>query len=118
MSLLSRFGTYPREGHLDPLLHVFGHSKKWKNKCIAIDSHPQSKPKESHADFVADCDYAIKDQEADYSSLCPEPMDKSLEVSAHFDSDHDPNCKTRQSTSGLVAFMGLPMTRSSGNQHQ
>ena len=109
MSSLSRFGTCPREKHLELLLHVFGYIKKYKNKCVGIDSSPRTPPpdvQDFQPDFLADYDYVIPDEEAEHNLICPDPIGPPLQVSVFFDSDHAHDKKTRRSITGLLGFVG------------
>ena len=109
ISSLSRFGTCPREGHLELLLHVFGYLRKFPLREIAMDSRPRARPanvRDFEADFLTDYDYVIEPQEAGYDEICPPAIGKPLEVSVFFDSDHAHDKKTRCSISGLFTFVG------------
>ena len=108
VSSLNRFGSNPREYHLELIVRAFGYVKTVQHKQIAIDSRPmvsdRSTPKFEKLipDFLND--YPDASEEMDPSF--PEIFGPILQTTILVDSDHAHDLKTRRSLTGLLAFVG------------
>jgi hypothetical protein len=108
VSSLNRFGSCPREYHLDLAVRAFGYVKTTINKCIAIDSRPlqysRSFPnyEKLRPDFLEDYPDAKEEMDPNF----PKAFGPILETTILVDSDHAHDLKTRRSITGLLAFVG------------
>ena len=107
VSFLNRFGSCPREGHLDLAVRAFGYLKSVPNPKIAIDHNPmqfnRTKPDYDalRPDFLED--YPDAKEEVDNF---PPSFGPVLETTFMVDSDHAHDLKTRRSLTGILGFVG------------
>ena len=87
---LNRFGSCPREGHLDLAVRAFGFLKMVPNPQIAIDSRPMQFSRSSpdyemlRPDFLADYPEAVEELDSSFPPFFgPEMLSKIL-----VDADH------------------------------
>jgi hypothetical protein len=108
VSSLNRFGSCPREYHLDLVIRVFGYVKTTINKCIAIDPRPLQYDRSSPnfakliPDFLDDYPDAKEEMDPNF----PKAFGPVLETTILVDADHAHDLKTRRSITGLLAYVG------------
>ena len=108
VSSLNRFGTCPREGHLELAICAFGYIKQTPNKQIAIDWRPMRYSRDDPSfetlipDFLKDYPDATEEMDANFPLVFGPIMETAILV----DSDHAHDKKTRKSLTGLLAFVG------------
>ena len=119
VSSLNRFGSCPREYHLDLAIHVFGYIKTTINKHIAIDSQPLQYDRTTSnfvqliPDFLDDYPDAKEEMDPNF----PKAFGPVLETAILIDADHAHDLNTRRSTTGLLAYVGsTPVIRISRRQ--
>ena len=108
---MSRFGTCPRQTHLELILYTFGYFKKFLTKSIVINSRSikrSKKLKKNITDFVKKYVYVSQEKIDPILSI---PIGPLLEISGYFDSDHGHDQKTRRSITGFLGYVGsTPVT--------
>ena len=108
VSCLNRFGACPREGHLDLAIRGMGYVKAVPDPKIAIDSSPMEYERQLpnytklHPDFVKD----YPDAKEEIAGHFPEAFGPVMETTIFVDADHAHDQKTRQSLTGLLAYVG------------
>lgn len=108
MANLNRFGTCPREKHLEIAIRSFGYLKRTKGRKIKIDSEPLIIDRQSpdyeqlRPDFLED--YAYAKEEVDPNM--PPPFGDPLQVTILVDADHAHDRSTGRSLTGLIVFVG------------
>ena len=106
---LSRFTAYPRKGHLDRVLMVFGYLKKYKNRRIVIDLKNPIYVGGKDA-LKLDFRTMFKDQYPDAAEdiyiKVPDPLIDKLEITVFVDSDHAHDKWTQRSIPGLLILVG------------
>ena len=108
VSSLNRFGSCPREGHLDLAVRAFGYLKMVPNPQIAIDSRPMQFSRthpdyeKLRPDFLDDYPEAIEEWDKSFPPSFGPVMWSSFLV----DSDHAHDKKTRRSITGVIGFVG------------
>ncbi|GFH49047.1 hypothetical protein CTEN210_05523 [Chaetoceros tenuissimus] len=108
MANLNRFGTCPREKHLEIAIRSFGYLKQTKGKKIKIDSSPLEFVRESpdyeqlRPDFLED--YAYAREEVDPNM--PTPFGAPLQMTILVDADHAHDRLTGRSLTGIIIFVG------------
>ncbi|CAJ1929630.1 unnamed protein product [Cylindrotheca closterium] len=109
VSLLSRFSSAPRKGHLELAFYLFGYLKKFPNKQLPVDSRPPelcptltATKGAFKADFLEEYPDAKEDQD------CREPkaFGKPVQTSVFFDANLAHNLVTRLSITGLLVYVG------------
>ena len=90
VSSLSRFGSCPREGHLQLALHLFGYLKKYPSQRIVFDSRDIN-----FSDLVDDISALRPDFLQDYPDACeeldrffPRTFGRPLQTTICCDADH------------------------------
>jgi len=110
VSSLNRFGTCPRETHLDLVKHVFSYLKysEHMNRSIAIDSNPMNYERQdpNYEALIPDFLQDYPDAKDEIDPNLPEPYGHALETTILVDSDHAHDQKTRRSLTGLIVFVG------------
>ena len=104
VSSLNRFGTCPREYHLELIKGVFSYLKysEKMNQSIAIDSNPMNYERQDPnfealiPDFLQDYPDAKEEVDPNF----PEPFGSILETTILVDSDHTHDKKTCQPFTG------------------
>lgn len=103
VSLMSRFMTTPREGHLEQVFHIFAYLKKHdKSSMVFDDTRPQfdeARFKEQDwSEFYPGVKEAVPHN-------MPEARGNSIAMTAFVDADHA-GCKvTRRSQTGVLIFL-------------
>ena len=106
---LNRFGSCPREFHLELAIRVFGYLKTFPTRQIAIDSRPLElgeRDDPSRKIFTPGFLEDYPDAREELDSGFPRPFGETLQTAICVDSDHAHDLKTRRSITGLIAFVG------------
>jgi hypothetical protein len=108
VSLLSSFMAYPREGHLEALLHIMAYLRDKHNSRMYFDpTYP-------------DIDYEAFNDGADWKEFygdvkeatppnAPEPRGKDIDLRMMVDSDHAGDKSNRRSRSGFLIFLNMSL---------
>ena len=102
----SRFSMAPRQGHMDGMIRVFGHLKKFKKGTIIIDPKCPDHNQFDVADhdqwreFCPDVEEMVPDKEK-----CPTPRGPPVRITVCKDADHAHDLVTRRSVTGTLLFL-------------
>ena len=108
VSSLGRFGSCPREGHLQLALHLFGYLKNFPNRRIAFDSrdidfsHILDDTSKLRPDFLQDYPGATEELDSGF----PRPYGQPLQTTICCDADHAHDKMTRRSITGILGYVG------------
>ena len=97
----------PREGHLEALIHVFGHLKRKYNSRLVFDpSYPEIDKSQSidHESkrFYGDVKEPVPDN-------APKPRGKEVDTRLYVDSDHAGDKRIRRSRTGYFIFLNCAL---------
>ena len=105
---LSRFGSCPRETHLELAVHCFQYLKQFPDRKIAIDPNPLNYERVTPdwlklvPDFLRDYPDAKEEDDPNF----PSPLGKALDSTILVDADHGHDKKTGRSLTGLILYLG------------
>ena len=104
VSLMSRFRTAPREGHMAAVLHIFGYIKSHLNSKIVLDPAYR---KWSHINWHEDAEWKefYPDAAEPIPPHAPEPRGKDAQINIYCDAAHATCLATRRSTTGIIVFL-------------
>lgn len=103
VSLLSQYLASPREGHLQPVLYIFGYLEKNPKKKIAFDHH-KARVEEANFNEYDWYDF-YKGVKEGIPSNMPEPRGKSVHSHCYVDADLAADTKIRRSQTGIIIFV-------------
>ena len=115
VSMLASHLAYPREGHFEALLHIYGYLKNKYNSRIVYDP---SYPDIDHSQFK-DCDWKefYGDAKEAIPINAPPARGKGVDLRLYVDSDFAGNSVTRRSRTGFLVYMNMaPIAWSSKKQ--
>ena len=108
VSSLSRYGSCPREGHLQLALHLFGYLKKYPNRRIVFDSRDinfsdlNDDTSALRPDFLQD----YPDAREELDKFFPRAFGRPLQTTICCDADHAHDKMTRRSITGILGYVG------------
>ena len=106
-SSMSRFGSAPKQGHLDRVRRIFGYLRANPHKAIRINPSPIGNlPSPLAEDIMENMRKAYPDAKEELNSSDPIPLGKPLPITVFVDADHAHDTVTRRSITGLLAFVG------------
>jgi hypothetical protein len=104
---MSRFGSAPRQGHLDRVKRIFGYLRANPNRAIRINpSKIGDLPSPMAEDVMENMRKAYPDAQEEMMSNDPTPLGKPLPITVFVDADHAHDHVTRKSITGMLAFVG------------
>ena len=109
VSMMSSHMAFPREGHLDQLLHIFGYLKKHHNSEMVFDpSEPDIDMSLFQREDWSSMVYG-EDLKEEIPSNAPECRGQGMTMSAYVDSDHAGDTLTRRSRTGFLVFLNCAL---------
>jgi hypothetical protein len=98
VSMMSSHLVLPREGHLEQLLHIFAHLKKYHNTEVVYDpSNPVIDESQFEAKDWASSEFGQLEGVEELHPSMPEPRDQGFVIRAKVDADHASDSVTRRS---------------------
>ena len=107
MASLNRFGTCPRQRHLELAIRVFSYVKTVIHKQITIDLRPLLQSRTT-PDYEKLCPDSIKDYPGaieDIDKSFPKPFGPILEQTLLVDSNHAHDLVTYKSLTGYLGYV-------------
>ena len=99
--MVASYSMASREGHLQAVLHMFAYLSTHQRSTLVLDP--------SYINHGADpsCDWRgfYPDAKEEYPANLPEPLGRSVQITAFVDSDHAGDLITRQSRTGVLIYM-------------
>ena len=106
---LARYNAFPRQGHLEAALHLFGYLKNNPKACTIFDtSTPDLSPypKANH-----NWNELYPGASEELPTDMPVPKMKAITILAYFDASHAPCLITRRSVTGIVIQLNNTIIR-------
>jgi hypothetical protein len=105
--MLSSYLVYPREGHLEAVIHVMGYLQlKHKSQLIFDPAYPDidldSFPSFNWTEFYGDVTEAIPTD-------MPKPLGKEVDIRMMVDSDHAGDKQTHRSRTGFFIYCNMAL---------
>ena len=101
VSMLAAFLAGPREGHVHAMLHIFAYINTHDRSRLVLDPSYITHGEEPNADWNS----FYPDAKEEIPPDCPEPLGKSVQMTAFVDSDHAGDLVTRRSRTGILIFL-------------
>ena len=106
ISLLSSYQAAPRRGHLEQLAHIFGFLKKHPKLTLYFDPDlPKLDPNAFSSNTSEEFREFYRDAKEPMPDNMPEPLGRSVSITAFVDASHASNKKTRRSHTGYLIFV-------------
>ena len=106
VSMMSSHLALPRVGHLEQVLHIFAHLKKYHNTELVFDpSDPVIDEAKFEAKDWASSEFGHLDGVEEDPPNMPEPRGLGFIVSAKVDADHASDSITRRSRTGFFVWV-------------
>lgn len=106
VSMLSSHLALPREGHLDQVLHIFAHLKKYHNTELVFDpSDPVIDETQFEAKDWASSEFGHLEGVEEVPPNMPEPRGFGFVIRAKVDADHGTDTVTRKSRTGFLVWV-------------
>jgi hypothetical protein len=106
VSMMASHLAMPREGHLNHVLNIFTHLKKYHNTELVYDP---SDPVVNESDFERKdwtaSEFGMIDGKEEMPPNMPEPRGQGFTISAKVDADHAADSVTRRSRTGFLVFI-------------
>ena len=111
VSMMSSHLAMPREGHLEQVLQIFSHLKKYHNTELVFDpSDPVIDESQfERRDWTAS-EFGHIDGKEELPGNMPEPRGLGFQILAKVDADHASDTVTRRSRTGFLAFLNSALT--------
>ena len=106
VSMLSSHLVLPREGHIEQVLHIFAHLKKYHNTELVCDpSDPVIDESLYEAKDWASSEFGHIGGKEEVPPNMPEPRGMGFVISAKVDADHASDTVTRRSRTGFLVWV-------------
>ena len=106
VSMMSSHLALPREGHLEQVLHIFAHLKKYHNAELVYDpSDPEIDESKFEAKDWASSEFGHLEGKEETPPKQPEPRGLGFIVSAKVDADLAGDTVTRRSRTGFLVWV-------------
>ena len=110
VSMMSSHLALPREGHLEQVLHIFAHLKKYHNAELVYDpSDPVIDEALFEAKDWASSEFGHLDGREEVPPKMPEPRGFGFTVRAKVDADHASDTVTRRSRTGFFVWVNCSL---------
>ena len=107
--LMSSHMAMPREGHLDQLFHMFAYLKCHHNAEMIFDpSYPEHDASQFERQDWSSTVYGGNLKE-ELPNNMPEPLGRTMIMTAYVDSDHAGDCLTRRSRTGFLVYLNCAL---------
>jgi len=101
VSIMAAFAASPRKGHLEAVYHIFAYLKRHDRSRLVFDASRPNNVEQSLPDWT---DF-YKDVKEQIPKDSPEPLGKSVEMTAYIDSNHAGDKVTWRSHTGVLIFL-------------
>jgi len=106
VSMMSSHLALPREGHLEAVLHIFAHLRKYHNTEAVYDpSDPVIDESKFEAQDWTSSEFGHLQGKEEIPPKMPEPRGQGFIVSAKVDADHASDTVTRRSRTGFLVWV-------------
>ena len=106
VSMMSSHLALPREGHMEQVLHIFAHLKKYHNTEVVYDpSDPVIDEAQFEAKDWASSEFGHLDGVEELPPNMPEPRGQGFVIRAKVDADHASDSVTRRSRTGFLVWI-------------
>ena len=106
VSMMSSQLALPREGHLEQVLHIFAHLKKYHNTELVYDpSDPIIDESLFEAKDWASSEFGHLDGKEEVPPNQPEPRGQGFVISSKVDADHASDSVSRRSRTGILVWI-------------
>jgi hypothetical protein len=110
VSMMSSHLALPREGHMEQVLHIFAHLKKYHNTELVYDpSDPVIDEAEYEARDWASSEFGHLDGKEEIPPNMPQPRGLGFLIRAKVDADHASDTVTRRSRTGFLVWINCSL---------
>ena len=110
VSMMSSHMALPRVGHLQQVLHIFAHLKKYHNTEIVYDpSDPVIDQSKYEAKDWASSEFGHVEGKEELPPKMPEPRGFGFTIRAKVDADHASDTVTRRSRTGFLVYLNCAL---------
>ena len=110
VSMMSSHLCLPREGHLEQVLHIFAHLRKYHNAELVYDpSDPVIDESLFEAKDWASSEFGHLDGKEEVPPKMPEPRGQGFVISTEVDADHASDTVSRRSRTGFFVWLNCSL---------
>ena len=110
VSMLSSCLALPREGHLEQVLHIFAHLRKYHGAELVCDpSDPVVDQSKCEAKDWTSSEFGHFDGSEQLPENMPEPRGIGFDIRAKVDASHGDDQATRRSRTGFLVFLNCAL---------
>ena len=101
VSMMASYSMAPREGHLQVVLHMFMYLSTHQRSTLVLDPSYISHSAEPSCDWRG----FYPDAKEEYPANVPEPLGRSVQITAFVDLDHAGDLISRRSRTGVLIYI-------------
>jgi len=109
VTLMSRFNSLPRKGHLQAVLRIYAYLKQHRQSKLVFDAEL---PDLADIEFIQhDWHEFYPDAQEEIADDAPPPLGRPVQLNVFCDAAHADDFVTRRSTTGIILFVNGTPTR-------